>query len=153
MKNTKTKTKPKAKVIKELANQFEAELKNTLPISIQPDGSIVYKNFLIKKTALGNWGLYNLHTKVLLDQYFLKSCALMSARAYSKTDLNKYFEIKQLDSKYWASYSDNQVYQVNIKKAKDFNRYMILLNKLEDSGARAEQFKEQISRMFKWSFA
>jgi alcohol dehydrogenase YqhD (iron-dependent ADH family) len=151
MKNTKT--KPKAKVIKELAQQFEEELKQTLPISIQPNGNIVYKSYLIKQNSSGNWSLYRLNNKVLIETYHLKSCALMAAKAYDHTNLNKFFEIKQVDNKYWASYSDNQIYQQNIKKAKDFNRYLILLNKLEDSGIRTEQFKEQISRMFKWSFA
>lgn len=151
MKNTKT--KPKAKIVKELAKQFEEEVKQNLPISIQPDGSLVYKNYLIKQDAIGDWCLYHLNNRILIETYHLKSCALMSAKAYGNTDLNKFFNIKQIDSKYWASFSDNQVYQRNIKKTKDFDRYLILLNKLEDSGYRVEQFKEQISTMFKWSFA
>ena len=76
----------------------------------------------------------------------------MGAKAYQSTDLTRYFEIKRLDNKYWASYSDNQVYKKNIKTAKDSERFMILLNKLEDSETQAQYFKETISRMFKWSF-
>jgi ribosome-interacting GTPase 1 len=143
----------KTKIVKELAGQFEAELQKTLPISIQPDGSIVYKQFLIKKNQVGNWILYNKNNKYTLEEYYLKTCALMAARAYSRTDLNKFFEIKRLDDQYWANYSDNQVYTKNIKKAKDFSKYVILLNRMEYSQERAEHFKEQISRMFKWSFA
>jgi len=143
----------KTKIVKELAGQFEAELQKTLPISIQPDGSIVYKQFLIKKNQVGNWILYNKNNKYALEEYYLKTCALMAARAYSRTDLNKFFEIKRLDDQYWANYSDNQVYTKNIKKAKDFSKYVILLNRMEYSQERAEHFKEQISRMFKWSFA
>ena len=78
---------------------------------------------------------------------------MLSAKAYERNDLNKFFEIKNLDNQYWASYSDNQVYQQNIKKAKDFSRYIVLLNKLEDSQTRTERLQERISRMFKWSFA
>jgi ribosome-interacting GTPase 1 len=143
----------KTKIVKELAGQFEAELQKTLPISIQPDGSIVYKQFLIKKNQVGNWILYNKNNKYALEEYYLKTCALMAARAYSRTDLNKFFEIKRLDDQYWANYSDNQVYTKNIKKTKDFSKYVILLNRMEYSQERAEHFKEQISRMFKWSFA
>ena len=143
----------KTKIVKELAGQFEAELQKTLPISIQPDGSIVYKQFLIKKNQVGNWILYNKNNKYALEEYYLKTCALMAARAYSRTDLNKFFEIKRLDDQYWTNYSDNQVYTKNIKKAKDFSKYVILLNRMEYSQERAEHFKEQISRMFKWSFA
>jgi len=76
----------------------------------------------------------------------------MAAKAYSRTDINKFFEIKNLDNKYWASYSDNQVYRKNIKTAKDFDRFQVLLNKLELSQQETDRFKEKISTMFKWSF-
>jgi len=46
-KSNKPKPKPKPKFIKELAGQFEVDLANTLPISIQPNGDIVYKEFVI----------------------------------------------------------------------------------------------------------
>jgi hypothetical protein len=39
----------KPKLIKELATQFEADFKSSLPISIQPNGAIVYNNFVIKE--------------------------------------------------------------------------------------------------------
>jgi len=145
--------KPKPKAIKELAGQFEQDLKNSLPIAIQPNGSIAYKDYYIKTTLEGNWVLYSKHSKIALEQYFLKTCALMAAKAYSRADITKFIEIKQLDNRYWASYSDNQVYRKNIKTAKDFNRYLVLLNKLEYSQERSDYFQEKISKMFKWSFA
>ena len=147
----KKQNKPKPKFIQELAGQFEEELNRALPLSIQPDGSVIYKNFIVKKTKLGNWGLYNLKSKYLIDEYHLKTCALMGAKQYT-INLNKFFEIKRVDTQYWANYSDNQVYRINIKKVKDFSRYLILLNKLEYSQERTDHFKEQISRMFKWTF-
>ena len=76
----------------------------------------------------------------------------MAAKAYNNTQLEKYFEIKRLDNRYWASYCDTLVYKKNIKTAKDFERYLILLNKLEHSNALSMHFKEEISRMFRWSF-
>ena len=76
----------------------------------------------------------------------------MAAKAYYKTDMFKFSEIKQLDNRYWASYCDNLVYKKNIKTAKDFERYLVLLNKLEDSEQKAQHYKEEISSMFKWSF-
>jgi hypothetical protein len=153
MKNTtKNKKLTKGKVIKELASQFEEDLKKTLPLAIQPDGSVVYNGFVVRKNSRENWNLHYLNSGTVVEEYHLKSCALLAARAYSKTDLNKFFEIKQLDSQYWNSYSDSQVYQKNIKTATDFSRYLILLNKLEDSTDRAEHFQQKISTMFKWSF-
>jgi hypothetical protein len=153
MKNSnKTKNKPKAKAIKDLAGQLEQDLNKTLPLAIQPDGSVVYKQYAVKKNKRDNWDLTYLSNSVVIDEYYLKSCALMSAKAYDKVDLNKFFEIKRLDTQYWASYSDTQVYQKNIKTAKEFARYMILLNKLEYSKERADRFQQQISTMFKWTF-
>jgi len=149
-KPNKFKSKPKAD--KELASQFELEVKHSLPLSIQPDGSIVYKTYVIKQNKIGNWVLYHLSNRSEIEEFYLKTCALMAAKAYSVTDINKFMEIKRLDSKYWASYSDNQIYRKNIKSAKDLDRFLILLNKLEDSEDQAERYKTRISTMFKWSF-
>jgi CRISPR/Cas system-associated endonuclease/helicase Cas3 len=151
MKNTKTK-KPKEKVIKELAQHFEADLNRMLPISIQPNGDIVFENYYIKRNAAENWELRHKSTNDFVDQFFLKTSALMAAKAYNKTQLDRYFEVKRLDTQYWANYCDTIVYRNNIKKAKDFSRYLVLLNKLEHTEFLTEHYKETISRMFKWSF-
>lgn len=142
----------KQKTIKVLAEQFSHELDTKLPVSVLPNGDIVYKNYVIRLTPTGNWGLYDIKYRDLHDQFFLKTCALMAAKAYNSASLEKYFEIKQLDNRYWASYCDNIVYKKNIKGAVEFERYLILLNKLEDSEDKVKRYKEEISRMFKWSF-
>lgn len=144
--------KPKKQLIKDLAEQLGSEFDKQLPVTVLPNGDTVYKTFVIKQTKQGNWGIYHLAHKDLVEQYFLKSCALMAAKAYSNTNIDKFFEIKRLDNQYWASHSDTMVYKHNIKITKDFDRYLVLLNKLEQSSARAEHCKEEISRMFKWSF-
>lgn len=148
----KKRIKTKNNTVKELASTFEDELNNSLPVTVLPNGNIAYKNYVIKKTIQDNWAVYIKSSNCLIDEYHLKTCALMSINAYTKNNLAKFFEIKRLDNSYWASYSDNQVYQNNIKKTKDFSRYIILLNKLEDSQTRTQHLKEQISKMFKWSF-
>jgi hypothetical protein len=76
----------------------------------------------------------------------------MAAKAYDASNMTRYHEIKRIDTKYWASFSDNQIYKKNISKAKDFDRYMILLNRLELSQEQTEYYKNEISRMFKWTF-
>lgn len=146
------KNNKKTKVVKELATQFEADLNKTLPVTVRPDGSMVYKDYFIKTKQNGNWGLYSIKTRDPIDEYFLKTCALMAAKAYNNTDMEKFMEIKRLDSSYWANHCDALVFRTNIKKAKVFERYLILLNRLEYSEAQAEYFKDEISRMFKWSF-
>ena len=153
MKNQKPKTKQaKTKVIKELATQFEEDFKKTLPISIQPNGSIVYKNYLIKINQQGNWAIHKHGVLDPLGTFYLKTSALMAARAYDKNDLNRMFDIERMDTDYRNNHTDSLVYANNIKKAKDFGRFMVLLNKLEYSQERTEHFKDKISKMFKWSF-
>ena len=57
-----------------------------------------------------------------------------------------------MDTGYWACQSDAKVYRKNLKTAKDFDRYVILLNKLEWCEGRAQVFQEEISTMFNWRF-
>ncbi len=142
---------PKKKIA-ELAEQFSHELDQKLPVAVLPDGAITYKDYLIKQTGNGNWIVHNYKQKQFIGEYFLKTCALMAAKAYDGIRLEKFHEIKRLDTQYWASHSDTQVFKRNIKIAKEFERYLILLNRLEESKAKEQFYKDEISRMFKWSF-
>jgi len=138
--------------IKELAKELSSELEQKLPLTVLPDGGIVYKRYLVKQTKDGNWAVYDYKNRNLIEQYFLKTCALMAAKAYNNIQLDKFHEIKRLDNCYWANHSDTQIFKQNIKLAKDFGRYLILLNKLEESEFKETHYKEEISKMFKWSF-
>jgi hypothetical protein len=151
MKKTK-KFKSQVKVIKELAAHFEEDLRKTLPITMHPNGSITYKDYVIIKNVLGNWALYDAKSQDIIEQFYLKTCAIMAAKAYSVTNLRKFFEIKQLDTSYFAHFCDNQIYRINITKTQDYSRYIILLNKLEHSESLSNNYKNKISRMFKLSF-
>jgi hypothetical protein len=153
MKKRQFKKKPNKPAIKELATHFEEDLNKSLPIAIQPDGSIIYKDYRVKQIKNGNWAVFDRHNRDLVEQFFLKSSALMGAKAYAHANIEKFNNIKSLDTRYCANYMDNQVYKKNIKSAKDFDRYCILLNKLEESTAQTQHFKEEISRLFRWSFA
>lgn len=142
----------KHKLVKDLAIELISEVQSNLPVSVLPDGSVVYKHYLIKLSNAGKWGIYNIENKHLVEQFFLKTCAIMAAKAYDRIDIRKFLEIKQLDNKYWSNYSDTLVYKNNITKTKNTERYLILLNKLEHSDLLAKHCKAEISRMFKWSF-
>lgn len=146
------KKQSKNKLVKELAQQFEMDLNKTLPVAVRPDGSIVYKDYFIKSKKNGNWAIYSSKTRDEIDEFFLKSCALMAAKAYNNTSLERYFEIKRLDNRYWAHHCDSMIFKNNIKKAKDFDKYLVLLNRLEESELQASHYRDEISRMFKWSF-
>lgn len=138
--------------VKQLAEQFQEELDRKLPVTVLPDGGIVYKDYLIKQSKNEMWVLYNYKHGNLIDQFFLKTCALMAAKAYSHTKLEQFFEIKRLDNRFWANHSDTQVFKHNIKTAKEYERYLILLNRLEESTVKEQFYKEEISKMFKWTF-
>jgi hypothetical protein len=145
--------KNKQKLVKELAQQFEEEFKKSLPISIQPNGSVVYKQYAIRPLSNGNWALVHIDNQYTIEEFYLKTTALIAAKAYSRTDINRFFEIKRLDNSYWAKHMDLEVYKKNIKTAKEFERFQILLNKLEITQADADGYREKISAMFKNSFA
>lgn len=150
---TKTKkTKPQKQVITELAAHFEQELNKTLPITVHKNGAVTYKGYAVMKNPLGNWGLYNMHSKDCIEQFYLRTSAIMAAKAHDQTRLERMFEIKHLDNRYWANFCDSQTYKHNIKTAKDFDRYLVLLNKLENTQQLTDYYREEIAKMFKWSF-
>jgi hypothetical protein len=138
--------------VQELAEQFQEELDRKLPVTVLPDGGMVYKDYLVKQTKDGNWALYNYKQATLIDQFFLKTCALMAAKAHCLTKLEQYSEVKRLDNQYWSNHSDTRIFKNNIKLAKEFERYLILLNRLEESTIKERYYKEEISKMFKWTF-
>jgi hypothetical protein len=76
----------------------------------------------------------------------------MAAKSHSLTKIEQYFEVKRLDTQYWANHSDTRIFKNNIKLAKEFERYLILLNRLEESTIKERFYKEEISKMFKWTF-
>ena len=144
MKNSK-------KTIRELAQYFDQELQTSLPISILPNGALVYKDYLVKQLPNNNWGVFNIMNKDLKDQFHLKSCALIAAKAYTHRYFYKCNEIKDLDNSYWANYSDFVVYKNIINKSSD-EQYPILLTRLEESDYRANKVKNKISKLFKHTF-
>ena len=144
MKNSK-------KTIRELAQYFDQELQTSLPISILPNGALVYKDYLVKQLPNNNWGIFNIMNKDLKDQYHLKVCALIAAKAYTHRYFHKCIEIKDLDNNYWANYSDFVVYKNIINKSTD-DQYPILLTRLEESDYRANKVKNKISKLFKHTF-
>lgn len=151
---TRSKTKPNAQLdLKRLAETLDIEFTKNLQLIPLPDGSIAYKDYFVKQNKVGNWCIYRRTTGAdVYGTFNLKTCALIAAKALHFTHLDKYNEVKQLDSKYWSNYTRTSVYKYNMKSTKDYERYLILLNKLEDSTWKASHYKDEISRMFRWSF-
>lgn len=152
------KPRPKSKIqkqqeIKVLAETLNIEFKNIVTLIPLPNGSVAYKDYVIKESPLGLWGIYHKAAgQECHGEFNLKTCALIAAKAYDQVHLEKFNMIKMLDSRYWSNHYSIIVYQHNIKSAKDYERYLILLNKLEESTWKASYFKEEISKLFRWSF-
>lgn len=141
-----------SKIIKEFADYFDQELHATLPVSILPDGSLLYKNLLVKQLDNLYWGLYNTVSKDLINEYFLKSCALIAAKEYYIRQYARYQEVKLLDTKYASASSDTLVFKHNIAIVSDNEKYEILLTRLEESQSISERYKQIILRLFRQSF-
>ena len=147
MKNNKKKTKTKLK------EYMEEEFKNSLPITILPDSSIVYKKYRIKQNKQGD---FNLHYAGLdnrtIDRFNLKVCALVAAKRHDQCRLDAYNNIKELDRKYWNNYADAKYFQHIIKITKDTEKQDILTSRLQESTELAKLYKQEITALFRMSF-
>jgi hypothetical protein len=141
-----------SKMIKEIASYFDQELQATLPISVLPDGSLVYKDFLVKQLDNSYWGVYNIISKDLINEYFLKSCALVAAKAYNNRQYARYHNVKLLDSKYASVSTDYIIFKNNIDLITDDEKYAIMLTRLEESNSLTHHYQELILRLFRQSF-
>jgi hypothetical protein len=144
--------KQQTKIIKEFAGYFDQELQTTLPISVLPDGSLLYKDFLVRQLDNTYWGVYNILSKDLINEYFLKSCALIAAKEYNNRHYEKYQSVKLLDSRYASAANDTTVFKNNIELTTDTDKYHILLTRLEESSALSQYYKQLILRLFRQSF-
>jgi hypothetical protein len=141
-----------SKVIKKFAEYFDHELQTTLPISGLPDGSLLYKKFLVKQLDNTYWGVYNIESKDLINEYYLKSCALIAAKEYNHRHYEKYHSVKLLDSKYASVANDAIVFKNNISLVTDDEKYHIMLTRLEESNALSNQYQQMILKLFRQSF-
>jgi hypothetical protein len=144
--------KQQTKIIKEFAGYFDQELQTTLPISVLPDGSLLYKDFLVKQLDNTCWGVYNIISKDLVNEYFLKSCALIAAKEYNSRHYEKYHAVKLLDTKYSSVTNDAAVFKHNIAAVTDYEKYKIMLTRLEESNSLSQYYQKIILRLFRQSF-
>jgi len=134
-----------------LEQYLEAEFKDTLPIAVLPNGSIVYKNFKIKQNKRGNYSLYRIGGN-LIDTFNLKACALMAAKYYSVNNLSPYSEVKNLDNHYHQNSTDAEIFKHKYKTYKDLDKRDLALWRWELTSERAKRTKSQIEAKFKAMF-
>lgn len=143
----------KKSAIKELAKYFDLELQRYLPILILPDNELSYKKYIIKQLPNENWAVINSLNLDIIEEYFLKSCALMGVRYYDLCNLQKCSIIKDLDRLYWNKHTDTIIFNHLLFATKDKIKRDILANKLENSELAASHYQHRISNMLRWTFA
>jgi hypothetical protein len=139
--------------IKELAKYFDLELQRYLPILILPDNELSYKKYIIRQLPNENWGVINSLNFDIIEEYFLKSCALMGVKYYDANNLRQCSIIKDLDRLYWNRHIDTIIFNHSLSVTKDKIKRDILANKLENSELAANHYQNRISNMLRWTFA
>ena len=145
--------KNKKKTKEKLQDFIAEEFKTSLPITILPDNSVVYKRYRIKQSKVG---YFNLHFKGLnnesIDRFNLKVSALIAAKNHDRCRLDTYNKIKELDRKYWNNFADAKYFQHKRKITKDFEKFEILTSRYDISSKRAVDYRDKITRMFRSTF-
>lgn len=141
----------KSKSIKQFAAELSGEF-SSLPITILPNGDIVYEQYLIKQHQKGYYELQSIQNYDIIFTFWMKSCALLAAHYYNLEDFNSYHEIQRLDRNYYKNSNDFALFSHCLKATKDFEQKVIFLNRLECSESQAAFFKRKISQLFKRTF-
>ena len=136
---------------KQLEEFLDEEFKVNMPIAVLPNGNLVYKNFIVKKTKNEMWQIYQ-NGRQILDQFNLKVCAIMAARLYSNQNFKHYQELRNLDTLYQNSKTDAERFSQRYKTVKDFNRKDVYAARLLHASSQAQYAKVQIRTKFKLMF-
>lgn len=142
----------KKTIIGELAEHFDQKIGSKLEISKLPDGSYIFKEFIIKRQPNQNWALYDTVTDNFLYEFFLVSCALIAAKEYHGCQFSEYQNIKHLDNRYRAAYTDLLVFKRNVNLVTDIDQKEIFITRLSESLLSSIHHKKTISRLFRNAF-
>jgi hypothetical protein len=143
--------------IKQVAKKLEKFLEDVndmMPLTILPDGSLAYKNFIIKKNKDASWTLSRIQnqSKIFIEVFNLKSSALLAANYHRTNRIDLLIEIKILDEYYWANYNDHLNFKELYKKTKDLVKRDLYLWRGELTRDRADYYRDKISNAFATSF-
>lgn len=141
------------KAASKLAKLYEEE-KNNLPLVPLSNGSVAYKDYVIKQNNQGYWCVYKSIGKRLdyVDQFNLKSSACMAARHYDRSNIMGANEIRNLDYGYWNNHMDSEIFKFRFKNTKDIDRRDIFLWRWQLTDQRAKFYKNKITMAFSHAF-
>lgn len=151
MKNIRSYGKKTA--IRELARVFDKELDAYLPVAVMPDCSVVVKRFQVKQQKDQSWAVISIDSKDIVDSFFLKSCALLAAKARYKSNFTLLLEVKRLDRQYAAHSTGVRVFEHSITQPENQDRLEILTMRLEHDRTQLELYRDKIQSMFRIHFA
>lgn len=126
------------------------EVKNSSPITVVDNKTIIYKNYQIVQDEDTMWSLIKNTTTI--DRFNLKSSALIAAKCYNFTSLSKLQEIKSLDNKYWANLSDSEMFRSRYENSKDLDKKDIYYARWQVTYNRVKFYKHKITQKFKLYF-
>lgn len=136
---------------KRLEASFNEEVKKEIPMALLPDGSIAYKDYIIKSTKTKQFQVIK-KGGVKIDTFFLKTCALMGIDLYAKNRLSSYSEIKLLDQKYKNNIIDAEIFKYKFKNTKDPDKRDLFLWRWEITKNRANHARTEIASRFRSMF-
>jgi hypothetical protein len=143
--------------IKQVAKKLEKFLEDVndiMPLTILPDGSVAYKNYVIKKNKDASWSLSRIQSqsKVFIEVFNLKSSALLAANYHRTNRIDLLIETKILDEQYWTNHNDHLNFKELYKKTKDLVKRDLYLWRGELTRDRADYYRDKISNAFATSF-
>jgi hypothetical protein len=143
--------------IKQVAKKLEKFLEDVndmMPLTILPDGSVAYKNYVIKKNKDSSWTLSRIQnqSKIFIEVFNLKSSALLAANHHRTNRIDLLIETKILDEHYWANHNDHLNFKELYKKTKDLVKRDLYLWRGELTRDRADYYRDKISNAFATSF-
>jgi hypothetical protein len=143
--------------IKQVAKKLEKFLEDVndmMPLTILPDGSMAYKNYIIKKNKDASWSLSRIQnqSKILIEVFNLKSSALLAANYHRTNRIDLLIETKILDEHYWVNYNDHLTFKELYKKTKDLVKRDLYLWRGELTRDRADFYRNKISNAFATAF-
>lgn len=139
------------KQAEKLERLLEEEFQGKTPIVVLPDKSLVYKKYKIKQNSQQIYELRHISGDII-ETFKLKVTAILAAKFYSTTRFDRFKEIKNLDTGYWTNSIDSVIFKIKLGQTKDNIKKNIFLSRYQLTLHRADNYKQQITRMFRYNF-
>jgi|688.fasta_scaffold00357_38 hypothetical protein len=139
------------KQAEKLEKILEEEFNKKVPLLVVNKNCLLYKHYKIKKNVLENWDLQDQSGRII-ETFKLKVNAALAAKFYDRNQIEKFNEVKNLDTKYWTNIIDSLIFREKCNKTKDMIKKDIYISRWDITKTRAEQYKLEISKLFSYNF-